>query len=160
MPVERDRAMNGNVHSDDSSIEEIASKLKGKTLKVYWYLLKNPKNAGLRDIQRGANLSSPSLASYHLDKLKELGLVSANKHGTFNLESDVKVGILRFFIGSGRLLVPRYLFYAMFYSALIPCFLIFIPLTLGPVSILLLFVLCFGAVTAWLETIRAWRIEI
>lgn len=143
-----------------SEVESIASKLKGKTLSVYWFLLKNPKKVSLREIQRGAGLSSPSLASYHLDKLKNLELISTNEYGEFSLRRDIKVGILRFFVGSGRFLVPRNMFYAVFYSTLIPCSIIFIPLTLGPLSMLLLFVLSFGAITSWIETIKAWRMEI
>ncbi|MFQ5834201.1 MAG: winged helix-turn-helix domain-containing protein [Candidatus Thorarchaeota archaeon] len=141
-------------------LEEIASKLKGKTLRVYWYLLKSPEEASLREIQRGAGLSSPSLASYHLDKLEGLGLVRTDQHGLYHLERNVKTGVLRFFVGSGRLLIPRFVFYAVFYTTLIPCSMVFVPLTTGPISLLLLSVLGFGAVTSWIESVRAWRMEI
>lgn len=142
------------------SLEEIASKLKGKTLRVYWYLLRNPEEASLREIQRGAGLSSPSLATYHLEKLEDLGLVRTDRHGSFYLERNVKTGVLRFFVGSGRLLTPRYMFYAIFYTTLIPCSIVFVPITSGPIFLLLLFVLGFGAVTSWIESVRAWRMEI
>jgi hypothetical protein len=144
----------------ESDSEKIALELKGRTLRVYWYLLKNPAEASLRDIQRGAGLSSPSLATYHLDKLRSLGLVTTNQHGLYSLERNVKVGVLRFFVGSGRLLVPRYVFYAAFYISLIPCYLVLFPFTTGPISLLLLSVLCFGAITSCIESLRAWRMEI
>ncbi|NHI82691.1 MAG: hypothetical protein EAX81_00115 [Candidatus Thorarchaeota archaeon] len=152
--------MNESSHDYESEIEQIAAEMKGKTLRVYWYLLKNPEETSLRLIQRGANLSSPSLATYHLNKLVNLGLVRTDKYGSYYLEKVVKVGVLRFFVGSGRLLLPRYLFYAVFYITLIPCSLLFLPLTTGPISLLLLSVLGFGAITSWIESIRIWRMEI
>lgn len=152
--------MNDESRSAEPSVEEMASKLKGKTLTVYWFLLRNPKPTSLREIQSGTGLSSPSLVSYHLKKLKDLDLISEDRYGQFALKKDVKVGILRFFVGSGRLLVPRYQFYAVFYSTLLIFGLFFGVFTLAPVSILLLIVLCFGTVTSWIETIRAWRIKI
>ena len=155
-----EKKMDETSHEFESEIEKIASELKGKTLQTYWYLLRHPEETSLRNIQRGANLSSPSLATYHLNKLVSLGLVRTDKYGSYYLERDVKVGVLRLFVGSGRLLLPRYLFYAVFYSTLIPCSLIFLPLSTGPISLLLIFVLGFGAVTSWFESIRIWRMEI
>jgi len=152
--------MNESLDGNESEMEKIASELKGKTLKVYWYLLKNPDESSLRTIQRGAGLSSPSLATYHLNKLENIGLVSTDPHGLYHLERTVKVGVLRFFVGSGRLLIPRYFFYAAFYTALIPAYLIFLPLSTGPISLLLLFVLGFGSITNWIESYRMYRMEI
>ncbi|MHA1970247.1 MAG: helix-turn-helix domain-containing protein [Candidatus Thorarchaeota archaeon] len=152
--------MNETLDDNESEMEKIASELKGKTLKVYWYLLKNPDESSLRTIQRGAGLSSPSLATYHLNKLENLGLVSTDPHGLYHLERIVKVGVLRFFVGSGRLLIPRFFFYAAFYTALIPGCLIFLPLSTGPISLLLLSVLSFGSITNWIESYRMYRMEI
>lgn len=145
---------------DSDNFNEVSSTLRGKTLRVYWYILRNPKEASLREIQRGTNLSSPSLATYHLDKLVGLGLVEVDHHGLFHLKQDVKVGVLRLFMGSGRFLIPRYLCYAVFYSAVIPLFLLFVPFIFGPITFILLFVLLFGAMTSWVETFRAWKMEI
>ncbi len=59
--------------SDD---EIIAAELKGKTLLVYMYLLRsNDPDVGVREVQRSLGFSSPSVSSYHLNKLRELGLV-------------------------------------------------------------------------------------
>ncbi len=144
----------------ESELEKITLELKGRKLRVYWYLLKNPEKTSLREIQRGAKLSSPSLATYHLNKLENLGLVSTDHHGLYYLERNVKVGVLRFFVGSGRLLIPRFFFYAAFYTALIPGCLIFLPLSTGPISLLLLSVLSFGSITNWIESYRMYRMEI
>ncbi len=44
------------------------------TFRVYIYLLRTAK-ASLRDVYRGCDLSSPSLALHHLEKLESLKLV-------------------------------------------------------------------------------------
>ncbi|MGI0078588.1 MAG: winged helix-turn-helix domain-containing protein [Nitrososphaerales archaeon] len=51
------------------------STLTGTTLRVYRYLYRNGRALGVRDIQRGLGLSSPSVADYHVKKLLEMGLV-------------------------------------------------------------------------------------
>ena len=100
------------------SDEELAASLKGKTLRVYWYMLRHPEPLTAREIQRGADLSSPSLSMHHLERLKEFGLVDKNVHGQYTILRDVRVGMLKQFIGRGRLMVPRFLFYATFYTSL------------------------------------------
>jgi len=141
-------------------IDAIESKLTGKTLKVYWYLLRNLGGARLRDIQRNTNLSTPSLASYHLEKLKDLDLVEADSHGSFYPKRIIKVGVLKLFMGQGRLMVPRYLFYAIFYVSVLLGTMIVFPFTFGPLSFLLYSVLIFGIITSILEARNAWSIEI
>ena len=83
--------------------------LKGSTLEVYRLLLKSGKPVGTREIQRTLNLSSPSLAAYHLAKLEDAGLLKKeNGNYVINkvvLEDCVKVS---------RFLIPRFLFYAVF----------------------------------------------
>ena len=83
--------------------------LKGSTLEVYRLLLKSGKPVGTREIQRTLNLSSPSLAAYHLAKLEDAGLLKKeNGNYVINkvvLEDCVKVS---------RFLIPRFLFYAIF----------------------------------------------
>ena len=53
---------------------KVQAELKGNTLRVYVYALKR-KRVGVREVQRSLRLSNPSLAQYHLNKLKELGLL-------------------------------------------------------------------------------------
>jgi DNA-binding MarR family transcriptional regulator len=83
--------------------------LKGTSLEVYRYLLKNGKSTGVREVQRALNLSTPSLAAYHLAKLEEAGLIK-KENGNYNI---VKV-VLEDYIKISRFLIPRYLCYAIF----------------------------------------------
>src|SRR6266702_1762316 len=78
----------------------IESELKGLTLRIYWHILSlNKKETiGIRSIQRTLGLSSPSVASHHLEKLKTLGLLEKDATGEYRLVGQVKVGILQNFV--------------------------------------------------------------
>ncbi|MDF1537968.1 MAG: hypothetical protein P1Q69_03605 [Candidatus Thorarchaeota archaeon] len=152
--------MDSDGDTQEIDIDEIATKLTGRTLKVYWFLLKNSNGVRLRDIQKNTGLSTPSLASYHLDKLSGMNLIETDSHGLFYTKRNVRVGILQFFIGQGRLMVPRYFFYVVFYLVTLIGFMFLFPFTFGPLSILLTVVLVFGLATSIAETYKAWRIKI
>ena len=83
--------------------------LRGKTLDVYRFLLKSNKPVGTRELQRALNLSSSSVAVYHLSKLEDAGLLKREPGGftvnKFLLENSIKIN---------RFLIPRYFFYAVF----------------------------------------------
>ena len=57
--------------------------IRGNTLKIYLYLLKHGPSE-LREVQHGLELSSASLASYHLGKLVEAGYVSQDEVGKYS----------------------------------------------------------------------------
>ena len=54
--------------------DEIVKNLNGRTLMVYFVIL-NKKSIGVRELQRQLELSSPSVAKYHLEKLVNMNLV-------------------------------------------------------------------------------------
>jgi hypothetical protein len=152
--------LNEDFTSEQKDADKVKDLLRGKTLKIYMYLLQHPGPLSLREIQRGAKISSPSLTSYHLDKIVQLELAAVDAHGVYSLKKDVKAGVLQLFVGRGIYLVPRYLFYAVFYTSVLPISFLLIPFSFGPLSILLLFVLAFGAITSWVEAIKAWKLEV
>lgn len=90
---------------DDESKEV----LRGTTLEVYQFMIKNSKTVGTREVQRALNLSSPSVAAYHLTKLEDVGLLKKEMGGftvnKFILENSIKIN---------RFLIPRYFFYSVF----------------------------------------------
>ena len=148
--------MSKTPHGFDLRVLE--SELKGKTLLVYWYLVQQPTHTvGVREVQRALNFSSPSIAVHHLEKLQDLGLVQKRGTGEYVLEEEVKVGILRFFTHMGRFLVPRYLFYSVFFSTMLMAYLaLCIYSRIAPSF----YALIFGSVGVsifWVETIRLWR---
>ncbi len=138
--------------------DRINSELKGNTLRVYWFLLKSREGTvGVRQVQRGLGFSSPALASYHLEKLLELGLVK-KEAGTYRLVREVKVEVLRNFTKVGFLLLPRNIFYASLFTGL----LVYYLYELREINFYSLFGLLFAGLAAgifWYETMRNWSQE-
>ena len=134
---------------------EIETELKGKTLQVYWYMLRSPASSvGIREVQRALRFSSPRLAAYHLEKLEELGLVK-KKQGAYCLVKEVKVGVLKQFVRLRGFLLPRYFFYATMFTT----FSVYIAIRLEEVgfwSVLALVLSVFATAIFWYETFRTW----
>lgn len=139
-----------------SEEEKIESELKGNTLRVYWMLLQSQNGSiGVREVQRQLDFSSPALASYHLNKLAELGLVE-EKSGEYHLKREVRVGVLKQFVKFGAIMLPRYVLYAAMFTTLFIYFLT----QLRDVNFYSVFAFIFGllgTIILWYETIRVWR---
>jgi len=142
----------------DPTDDELAELVKGKTLSVYWYMLRHPQPLTAREIQRGAELSSPSLSMHHLERLRQFGLVDKDVHGQYTVKRDVRIGILNQFMGRGRIMVPRFLFYATFYTSLTAALgsLLF-WLSTDWYSVVLLMMLTSACIVLWYETFKVWR---
>ncbi|MFW9856249.1 MAG: winged helix-turn-helix domain-containing protein [Candidatus Thorarchaeota archaeon] len=132
--------------------------IKGTTLDVYFFLLRKKAAAGVREIQRALNLSSPSVSAYHLDKLETLGVVRKNRFGNYEISKKVDIATLNQFILVGNFALPRFLFYAVFVSVLLGGYILLFltfPISTGEV-----FALLFGFVSTlicWIETGLSWR---
>jgi len=142
-----------------TDLAQIESELKGKTLLVYWHLLRSSgSQVGVREIQRSLKLSSPSVAVHHLEKLISLGLVDKSPTGEYYLTQEVKVGLLRFFTRLGRFLVPRYLFYSVWFSTMLVVYLaLYGPHTLSIHNLIAIIFGLLASLILWFETIRLWR---
>ncbi len=93
--------------------------LHGTTLKVYLHILKRGKNKiGVRELMRELGMKTPSHAYYHLDKLVSLGLLE-KKYGDYYLNKNVKIDYLRNFIIASGFIIPKFLFYTMFYLVIL-----------------------------------------
>jgi len=92
----------------ESTIDE----LEGNTLSVYAYIVRVNKPVGVREVTRGANLSSSSVASRHLQKLESLGLLEKNEYGDFVLKEKASVSG---HVWVGRSLIPRLMLFAFFF---------------------------------------------
>jgi len=140
---------------DDTKFEYV---LRGKAWKVYWLLLKSGRPMGVREVQRALRFSSPSVAHHHLEQLCELGLVQKQDvGGHYSLVSEVKIGVLQQFVKLGRLLFPRYFFYAVFSTSFYVAYLAMLIRSLTREN---LFITIFGAIVSiifWYEAIRVWR---
>jgi len=134
--------------------------LRGKDWNVYWLLLKSGRPMSVREVQRSLRFSSPSVAQHHLEQLRELGLVQKQEvGGNYSLTSEVKIGVLRHFVKLGRLLFPRYFFYAIFATASYLAYLLVFMSSLTRES---MFILLFGVIILaifWYEAIRVWLLK-
>lgn len=80
--------------------------LEGITLSVYLYVVKKGVPVGPRDAMKGANLSSPSVAYRHLEKLEDLGLLQKNEYGEYVVKRKARVGG---YIWLGKHMIPTML---------------------------------------------------
>ena len=55
--------------------------MKGTTLRVYRFIFKEGKPVGISDVQEGLSFSSSSVASYHINKLLQAGLIKEQDKG-------------------------------------------------------------------------------
>lgn len=128
--------------------------LKGKTMKVYLYLLKHGKASGISEVQKGLRFSSPSIAVHHLEKLIGLGVVEKNDLGEYVLVRKVDVGVLSAFVQIGGLILPRLGFYAGFFTCLTILYIVEYMDSLNPYGL----VLGLGAsAVLWYESLRLWH---
>ena len=136
---------------------ELVYALRGKAWKVYWYLLKNGEPVSVREVQRALHFSSPSIANHHLEQLRELGLVQKQEiGGHYVLVSQVKIGVLKHYVKLGKLLFPRFFFYALFTTVFYLAYVMFLVTAFNRDN---LFIIMFGAIVCgifWYEAYRVW----
>jgi hypothetical protein len=90
---------------------------KGITLNVYLYAVKKGKPVGPRDVMKGANLSSPSVAYRHLQRLEDLGYLQKNDYGEYTVKRKAQIAG-NFWLGY-RLLHKMWLYSLIFLAILI-----------------------------------------
>jgi predicted DNA-binding transcriptional regulator len=87
--------------------------LKGTTLAIFRFIFKEGRPLGTREIQRGLKLSSASLASYHLAKLLEAGLIQETANG-YIVNKRMFENVIRV----RRTLIPAQVSYVAFFVTL------------------------------------------
>jgi DNA-binding Lrp family transcriptional regulator len=136
-------------------VSEEKDVLRGLTLKVYRFILKNDKPVGIREVQRALNLSSPTLALYHMNKLEEAGLIKKEFNG-YVADRIILENLIRL----RRILIPRNFFYMIFLTTSLVMLAVFLrPPTLTREYIFSLAVISIAAATSVYETIRAFSQE-
>jgi hypothetical protein len=89
---------------------------EGTTLNVYSFVVKKGKPVGPREVMRGVNLSSPSVAYWHLQKLEDSGLLQKNATGEYIVKEKTSISG---HIWIGGNLVPRLMFYSLFFLGIV-----------------------------------------
>jgi len=133
--------------------KQTQEKLRGTTLDVYRFMIKNNNAVGAREVQRALNLSSPSLAVYHLSKLEEIDLIKK-----VNGEYVITKNLLEDCIRVSRFLIPRFLFYSIFaFFGLAIELIFFQPAFLTQDYVFFVSITFFCAVAFCFETVKTWR---
>ena len=133
------------------------SEIHGTTLRVYWYLFRTAGPVGVRETQRALSMSSPSTALYHLEKLRELGVTEKDAMGQYSLKEQIQVGTLKMFLKVGHLILPRYLFYAIFLTTTTVVYAIANLFQNGSVELGGIVFGAVGAAVSWYECARMWK---
>lgn len=90
--------------------------LEGTTLRVYLYVVREDKPVGPRDVMRGTNLSSPSVAYRHLQKLETLGLIQRDNYGEYTAKEKANI---KGHLWIGKNLIPRLIIYSFFFIGIL-----------------------------------------
>lgn len=155
IPRLKDKKISKVKNNEGLNRDAIVKDLNGRTLMIYFVLL-NKKSIGVRDLQRHLDLSSPSVAKYHLEKLVKLNLV-INRNGIYHLEKKADLPLLTSWVLIGKHLLPKAIFAAIFFTILFISYLLFIYSYWNKDS---LFVILLGLgimIYVWLDVILQFR---
>ena len=141
--------------SEKLNRDEIVSNLTGRTLMIYFVLL-NKKAIGVRELQRHLDLSSPSVAKYHLEKLVDLHLVE-NRNGRYHLDQKADLPLLTSWVLIGKILLPKVMFAAIFFTTLFVGYLLVVYSTWNKDSIFVFLLGCGIMIYIWLDVLFQFR---
>ena len=121
---------------------EPQEELNASTFQTYLYLVKVGKPVGPRDVMRGANLSSPSVAYRNLQKLIDLGLVVKDEYGNYVVKE--KMG-MKGYLWFGKSLIPTFAVFGL----------VFVGVLIAEVAVLVLHALLGSPIeeSFWLLTV-------
>lgn len=127
--------------------------LRGKTLEVYQYIVKSTEPARVREIQRSIGFSSPSLVLYHIEKLKENGLVKEEAMG-YTADRVLLKNLVRL----KNALIPRFFFYFLFFTlAIVIELALFLPHVVTREYFVAVVFTVSAAIAFGIETYLQWR---
>lgn len=86
--------------------------LRGTTMRVYRFIFKQGRPVRTHEVQRALQLSSPSVAQYHLAKLLQAGLISESENG-YSADKVVFGNLIRV----RRMVLPFQITYAVIFAA-------------------------------------------
>jgi hypothetical protein len=110
-------------------------------------------------MQRELSLSSPSVAAYHLEKLMNLEVVKKNTAGDYELGKTVSLEVMSSFVKISRLMIPRYMFYSVFFFTFLILFVVSYAHTLSIQGVFALMFGGSGVIIMAYETWRHWRMR-
>ncbi len=131
---------------------------------MYWFLLTH-ESVSIREIQRSLGFASPGTVTYQLSKLEAAGVVEKNpEKDKYSIKSEIKSGILGFYIRIGYRMIPRFSLYLIIFLFGLCCFAL-VAIDRGdafitdPFNWLILIILISGILAFIFESIRIWRMK-
>ena len=94
---------------------------------AYLHILTSRKPQGVREVWRALNLSTPSLAQYHINKLLRLSLIETTPNGKYRANQEKQMTALQGFIVLRGRLIPRLVFYSTFILGILLAYLLLWP---------------------------------
>ena len=105
-------------------------------------------------MQRAMGFKSPSVAYYHLNKLIEMELVKQDAYGSYVAERKVDASALGPFLLLGSVIIPRFVFYAAFFTTFLVGYVAVYGL--GS-SVEVIAVSALASIFFWAEALVAWK---
>jgi hypothetical protein len=131
-------------------------RIYGTTYDVYLCILTSNSPVGVREIWRALNLSSPSLAQYHVNKLMELKLIEPQA-GKYVTNDQEQLEALRSFLMLRGMLIPRMVVYAALSAGILTSFLLLYPISWDFRDLVTVAVCLFSIATFSFEAIKQYR---
>ena len=141
---------------DTKEIAIRANELTGTRRKIYQWFLDHPVSEfGIREISRKLELSSVSLAKYHLDILTEKELLQKTGTNKYRLTTAIPIENLEaYWIVKGKF-IPKELTYITFTTAiLITAFILFFIKAFGAFIFILLISAVINTIWGWIKYIK------
>jgi DNA-binding transcriptional ArsR family regulator len=129
--------------------------ITGNTLRVYLFLVTHGP-CELREVQRGLDLSTPSLASYHLKRLSEAGYIKQDSNGKYLAMREASTDILESYMRVGTALVPKIFFFTVLFTIL-AAFFSYKAMNSPEYTVYLAAASLASVALLWYETVRLWR---
>ncbi len=98
--------------------------VSGTTWDVYLCILTAREPVGVREVWRALDLSSPSLAQYHINKLLELNMLKQSRNGKYAVDTKEQVETLRSFVLLRGRLIPRLVFYGCLVAGILGAYIL------------------------------------
>lgn len=135
-----------------------SEELEGITLAVYLQVIKKGKPVGPRDVMKSANLSSPSVAYRHLQKLEDLGYLQKNDYGEYTAKKKAHIPG---YVWIGKRLMPAMWRYSIVFLAIFAFELyvlaVHFPYETNEFKVFFLIILAITGITLAVFTIEGFR---
>ncbi len=135
----------------------MAKRIYGKTLDVYLCILTAEDGIGVREIWRSLNLSSPSLAQYHVNKLQDLKLIETDFEGKYIINDQESIEALKSFMMLRGMLIPRLTIYSALLLGLLVSYVSYYPWRGDMRDLTTLFIGLFSAGAFLFEAVKQYR---